>query len=1183
MSSLAVADPIDKFITRWKGSQSAERANFQSFAIELSKLLTVEAPRPSNGDDVEMNDYCFERGVTFKEADGSTSAGRIDLYKRGAFVLEAKQSRARGRNKALSMVEQTDLFGTDLLPPGKRGRRSGGLGWDNMMINARRQAEDYARALPVAHGWPPFVLVCDVGHCIEVYADFSGQGKNYAQFPDRNGFRIHLEDLRNPEIRARLKLIWENPIALDPARQSAKVTREIAARLAAVSKHLEARGHNAENVAIFLMRCLFTMFAEDVGLLPEKSFQTLLEEAARDPKQFAPMVEQLWKAMDVGDFAYAIRQSVRKFNGKLFKNAHALVLEREEIGELAAAAKYNWREVDPSIFGTLLEQALDSKERAKLGAHYTPRAYVERLVLVTVLEPLRQEWAQVQATAERFNDEGKRKEAIDVVRGFHDKLCATRVLDPACGTGNFLYVALEMMKRLEGDVLESLADLGGQEALALDRQTVDPHQFLGMELNPRAAAIAELVVWIGYLQWHFRTQSGVPNEPILKDFRNINPGVPPGAKWRGYDAVLTWDGYPEEKFEVREGVPTRVYPNARKPDWPEAEYIVGNPPFIAGQDFRRQFGDAYAEALWQVYKPMPGGADFVMYWWDRAAGLVAAGSAKRFGLVTTNSITMAFSRRVVAKHLDGKEPVSLLMAIPDHPWTKVTDDSAAVRIGMTVGIAGRHEGGLREVIRESGLKTDQPEVEFKTTVGRINADLTVGSDVTAAEQLSANLGICHDGVKLHGAGFIVTPAQAEALGLGKRLGLEAHIRSYRNGRDLAGTPRGAMVIDFFGLASADVRARYPEAYQHLLQSVKPNREAVAAKSNSKDALEYARLWWIFGKPRQELRPALAGLQRFIATVDTAKHRIFQFLPSEIICDDKIVVVAADDAMNLGTLSSRIHVTWSLRAGGWLGVGNDPVYVKSRCFDPFPFPIPSDALKTRIRAVAEELDAHRKARQAEHPKLTLTQMYNALETLRAGEKFDGSDERAEAKQVEYKRIKTEALILILKELHDSLDALVFEAYGWPPSLSDEDILERLVALNKQRALAEKVGAIHWLRPDYQIPRFGSDAERARLADEKRRAAEGARPRQGALDLDDDLQEMQEGDDSRPAYPTGHELAETAAVMSALATAPAPLTIPDISRGFKQGLKVEKRVALTVLALARLGHITLSDGDRFGLRR
>ena len=288
-----------------------------------------------------------------------------------------------------------------------------------------------------------------------------------------------------------------------------------------------------------------------------------------------------------------------------------------------------------------------------------------------------------------------------------------------------------------------------------------------------------------------------------------------------------------------------------------------------------------------------------------------------------------------------------------------------------------------------------------------------------------------------------------------------------------------------------------------------------------------------------------------------------------------MAIGSDDALTLGILSSRTHVAWSLRAGGWLGVGNDSVYVKSRCFDPFPFPECSQELKERIRAVAEELDAHRKARQAEHPRLTLTQMYNVLEKLRVGEALEADDEH----------IKTEGLVLILKELHDKLDALVFEAYGWPATLTDEEILERLVALNKKRSLEEKVGNIKWLRPDYQIPRFGSDAERARLEEERRAArdTEKLRPRQGALELEYDLREMMPADASKARFPTGSELAETAAVMSALAAASGPMTVEQIARMFSQGKQVEKRVALTLLALARLGHIAMPSETTFVLRR
>jgi SAM-dependent methyltransferase len=1160
------AAAIDRFIAYWQGQEGGqERANYQLFLIGLAEALGM--PRPdAAGPNTDANQYVFERAVTFREPDGTTSTGRIDLYRRGSFVLEAKQSRQKGQAKAIP--GQSDLFVPESEPRGGRGATRA---WDVLMLNARRQAEDYAKALPTSDGWPPFLLICDVGHCIEVFADFSGQGKNYNHFPDRNSYRIYLEDLRTAETQDRLRLIWNDPQKLDPAKRSARVTREIAERLAEVSKALEKRDFPAEDVALFLMRCLFTMFAEDVELLPKASFKDLLERCAKDEKKFAPMVEQLWQAMDVGDFAFGIETKVPRFNGKLFKAAKALPLRREEIGELLVAAKADWKQVEPAIFGTLLEQALDVKERARLGAHYTPRAFVERLVVATVIEPLRADWLVALATAERLNAEKKHAEARKVIGEFHSTLCQTRVLDPACGTGNFLYVALELMKRLEGEVLEAVVSLGGQEGLSwLDRQTVDPHQFLGIEKNPRAAAIAELVVWLGYLQWHFRTRTDQPPEPILRDFKNIE----------ARDAVLDWDGAPLAQVSRVDGKTIETHPNARRPVWwtrPEDEptFIVGNPPFIGGKDLRANLGDAYTEAPWSVHDDINESADFVMYWWDRAAEIVTKKGSitRRFGFVTTNSITQVFSRRTIERHLGAKQPISLLMAIPDHPWTKMTTDDAAVRIAMTVAAAGAHEGTLREVSREAGLDSDQPEIELVDKRGIIHSDLTVGPNLAATASLKASDGVCSRGVVLHGAGFIVTPAEAIVFGLGRRKDAERRIRPYRNGRDLMARSRGVFALDLFGMTDAEVRAQYPEVYQHVLEHVKPERD-----TNRRD---YRRLnWWLFGENNPLLRRALDGLPRYIATVETSKHRVFQFLDAEILPDNMLVALASDDAIHLGVLQSRSHVTWALRAGGWLGVGNDPRYSKSRCFDPFPFPTPDRDTADEIRAIAEELDKHRKDRQAEHPSLTLTDMYNVLEKLRGGVALDDDD----------RRIKDQGLVLMLKEYHDRLDAAVARAYGWPVDLTDEQILERLVALNAERAEEEKSGRVRWLRPDYQIPRFGSPAEKARWQREQageRPDADDVHPAQGEMLMAGGASAITapiEDDAAKPKFPTNDEMAETAAVMTALLASAKPMTPTEVARHFKGGKQNERRVKLVLDALSRLGHLSSADGgESFALRR
>jgi restriction-modification enzyme MmeI-like protein len=1127
-------EAVEAFIRRWQGREGGqERANYVSFLNELIALLGLPPPDPADATH-EHNDYVFERAVR-KQKDEGDSHGRIDLYKKNSFVLEAKQSRLKGAKK---VAGQNDLFTADV-PEESRGRRGADRAWDVLMLNAKRQAEEYARALPTSHGWPPFILVCDVGHCIEVYADFSGQGKNYTQFPDRQTFRIYLEDLRIEEVRERLRKIWLAPKALDPAQASAKVTRDIAKRLAQVSLALEKKNYSAPDVAMFLMRCLFTMFAEDVGLLPEKSFKEVLEECEKNPEAFTHDVGQLWEAMDLGTWAHVLKTKVKKFNGEFFRNHAALPLGREEIGELRQAAGYTWKEVDPSIFGTLVEQALDPEERKRLGAHYTPRAYVERLVVATIIEPLREDWRNVQATAETRRASGDLKGAAAEVQTFHDKLCETRVLDPACGTGNFLYVSLELMKRLEGEVLEALLDLGGQEALrGLGSHSVDPHQFLGLEINPRAAAIAELVLWIGYLQWHFRTRGSAPEEPILRAFKNIQVK----------NAVLTWDGSPNPR--VVDGKET--YPNARRPEWPAAEFIVGNPPFIGGKDIRARLKPGEAEALWVANPQMNESADFVMYWWDRAAELLTRKGTvlRRFGLVATNSISQVFQRKVMERHLNAKKPIKLALAIPDHPWTKATDDAAAVRIAMTVGEAGSGEGLLRRVSDESALDTDLPVIEFADQTGAIHSNLTIGVDVVQCKPMQANVGLSSRGMMLFGSGFIVTPQHAVHLGLGKREGLERIIRDYRNGRDLTLRPRGVKVIDLYGLTPEDVRQNFPEVYQHILTAVKPERDINRDK-------DISSRWWLFGRTRDEIRPALVGLTRYVATVETAKHRVFQFLDESILPDNKLLIIAVDDAFRLGVLSSFIHLIWVGARGALLE--DRPVYVKSECFDPFPFPDADNIQKGKIRVIAEELDAHRKRVLTEHPHLTLTGLYNVYELLRAGIKPDGLDAHD-------RRIFDDGLVLIMKELHDKINVAVAEAYGWTTDLSDDEILTRLVALNKQRSQEERRGLVRWLRPDYQIPRFG------KTVDKQAAKEEGA---QVAAELIATVEQ-------KPTFPSG-AVEQTAAVFAALATASEPLDAKGLAAQFKRTKTTERKVGEVLASLARLGYVTSEDGKTFAMRR
>jgi len=1066
VSEQAIAD----FISRWAPSGGSEQANAQLFLSEFCALLELPVPGPATGVN-EENAYCFERKVYVPRGDGTSERRRIDLYKRGCFVLEAKQG---SEEQAASTV----IPGATRSSAARRGTRQ----WEDLMARARRQAEHYVRTLPADEGRPPFIIVADAGHCFDIYAEFSRSGGMYIPFPDAGSCRLFLKDLHDPEKRELFRAIWTDPLSLDPSRRAAKVTEHIARLLADLARSLEADGHTAEEVAAFLMRCLFSMFAEDVGLLPAQGFLHLLEQAAASPELFRHSLADLWKAMNEGSVSVALGQRLRRFNGNIFANPAVLPLSGPQIATLREAAKADWREVEPAIFGTLLERALDPHERHKLGAHYTPRAYVERLVLPTVIQPLREEWGDVQAAASLLAVQGKTSEAQKEILDFHRRLCAVRVLDPACGSGNFLYVTMEHMKRLEGEVLAEAATYGAfHQTLEAKGLTVDPHQFLGLELNPRAAHIAEMVLWIGYLQWHYRTHGEVePPEPIIRNFHNIE----------NRDAVLTcdgwayatdkdgkvitrWDGrtYKKDPVTGRDvpdecaQEPVQEFKNPRPAEWPEADFIVGNPPFIGGANKRSALGDGYFQVLCATYAALPESCDFVMYWWHKAAALVRQGKARRFGFITTNSLRQLFNRRVIAPHLEAAPPLSLAFAIPDHPWVD-SADGADVRIAMTVGVFGPMDGALARVVREEATDGLELRVTLVENSGRINADLTVGVNVAFTNPLESNQRISTRGVALHGAGFIVSSEDAQRLGLGRITGLERHIRPYRHGKDIMSVPRGVLAVDLDGLTEDQVKTTFPEVYQWIFQKVKPERDH--------NREPYRRInWWLFGRKNSELRSSLAKLPRYIVTVETAKHRVFVFLDAAILPDNMLVAIASDDAYHLGVLSSRIHVSWALAAGGRLGVGNDPRYNKTRCFETFPFPDPTPPQKERIRELGERLDAHRKARQALHAGLTMTGMYNVLEALRAGREL--TDKERESNE--------QGLVSgILLPLHDELDAAVAEAYGWPADLAEQDVLARLVALNAERAAEEAEGTIRWLRPEYQA-----------------RLAAPAKARQAKLDL------------------------------------------------------------------------------------
>ena len=601
---------------------------------------------------------------------------------------------------------------------------------------------------------------------------------------------------------------------------------------------------------------------------------------------------------------------------------------------------------------------------------------------------------------------------------------------------------------------------------------VTPAQFHGIEIKRWAKEIAELVLWIGYLQWHFRMHGKnlpVP-EPVLRDYKNIEcrdavlayDGEPELVRDKKGKPVTRWDGESmkvnavtgEQVPDESAHVPVYKYKNPRKAEWPEADFIVGNPPFIGKNRIRITLGDAYVDALRQAHPDVSETADLVFYWWNEAAEHVATGRCARFGLITTNSITQTFNRRVI--ETANTRGVSLVFAIPDHPWVD-TASGAAVRIAMTVGEATSRSGRLCLVTREWPIEDGVSGVEIEECVGRISPNLTVGALVCEAKPLTANLGISFQGIIPLGDGFKLTGDEARKFGKD----MPPVIRRYTIGRDLVQVPEERYLIDFWGLSEIEAKTRHPALYQHVLVHVKPLRDQ-NRRSSRRDN------WWLFAENAPKLRGSLSGLSRYIGTSETSKHRTFVFIPADVLADQKLRAVALDDAYYLGVLSSRIHVSWALAVGARLE--DRPVYNNTLCFEPFPFPVAIKSQQMRIRALAEELDAHRKRQQVAHSDLTITGMYNVLEKLRSGEALSAKD----------KVIHEQGLVSVLKKLHDDLDAAVFDAYGWPHDLSDEQILERLVALNAERAAEEKRGLVRWLRPEFQNPTGAKAATQEKLA-------------------------------------------------------------------------------------------------------
>ena len=937
-----------EFIEKWRKVTQTEKAVSQSHFNDLCAVLGELTPVEADPDGEE---FCFERGAR-KDSGGG---GWADVWKRGHFAWEYKSQ------------------GKDL-------------------DAAFQQLRQYALALEN----PPLLIVSDTRR-FRIHTNWTNSVSTVHEFT--------LYELDDPGTRNLLTWAFSDPERLRPEQTRQALTEQAAATFAELAQGLRDGGHDPQTVAHFVNRLVFCMFAEDVGLLPEQMFRRMLDQARLRPERFAGMARSLFAAMqDGGTVGF---EEVAWFNGGLFDDDTALPLDRPQVNAVREAAGLDWSEIDPSILGTLFERGLDPDKRSQLGAHYTDRDKIMQIVDPVIVRPWLAEWA---ATKEKLVDllgraekakttqtaSRRRQEASKQLREFLERLAVFRVLDPACGSGNFLYLALHALKDLEHRVRVEAQTLGLQPPFP----GVGPANVKGIELNPYAAELARVSVWIGEIQWMRRHGFREARDPILKPLDMIECR----------DAVLTDDG--------------------QEPEWPEADVVIGNPPFLGGKLLRSVLGDEYVEGLQRLYgERIHGDADLVCHWFDKAERLVSDGKVGRAGLVGTNSIRGGRNRSV----LDGiVERGSIFDAWSDEPWVV---DGAAVRVSL-ICFAGR----------DAGLPT-QLDGE---NAPRINADLTGASvDLTQAVRLPQNAGVAFMG-DTKGGPFDISGDQAR-----EWLQLPANpngrtnadvLKPWVNGMDLTRRPSGKWIVDYGWNMSEQETALYEAPYQWIRERVYPMRQR-----NRRAA--YRLNWWRHVEPRPGMWQELDGLSRCIVTPMVAKHRLFVWLDTRVCPDHQLIVITRDDSTTFGILHSRFHQLWSLRLG--TSLTDRPRYTPTTTFQTFPFP---EGLSPDIHA----------ADYANDPRaIAIAEAARRLVELRdrwlnPPEWVEWVDEPVAG----YPKRPVPTAIAPLRELgrrtltnlynerprwlvdaHAQLDSTVAEAFGWSTDLDDDQALGHLLELNR----------------------------------------------------------------------------------------------------------------------------------------
>lgn len=966
-----------EFIEKWRRVELKERTASQSHFIDLCRLLGLADPVAA---DPAGEWFTFEKGAS-KSGGGE---GWADVWRKDCFAWEYK-----GKRKDLDA--------------------------------AFEQLRRYAIGLEN----PPLLIVSDMD-TIRIHTNWTNTVQQVHV--------IRLEDLTDAANRDKLRACFENPEILKPAKTRQKLTEEAAAQFAGIAERLRSRGHDGMVVAHFVQRLVFCMFAEDVNLLPNKMFQRMLEGCAAAPENFELHARTLFGAMRTGGMVGF--EKVDWFNGGLFDDDAALPLNSEDLKDLLAASKLDWSDIDPSILGTLFERGLDPAKRSQLGAHYTDREKIMQIVNPVIIEPLMAEWAGVKAAAEAALEKARsasakaartraENEAQKLVSDFMEKLAGFRVLDPACGSGNFLYLSLLALKDIEHRAqLEA-------EAMGLPRgfPRTGPENVLGIELNPYAAELARASVWIGEIQWMRRNGFEASRNPVLRSLNNIECR----------DAVLKVDG--------------------KRADWPMADVVVGNPPFL-GSKFHRKgrpatttspamkgLGDEYVDKLYAAYSgSVPASADFVSYWFAQAGRAAEARRLTAIGLIATKSIGKGASNRPLADILDRTE-FRIFSASRNEPWVV---DGAEVRVAVVCASRAPTQFSLDGAVS-----------------GPINSDLTSGLDLTGARPIAQNKGVVFQGVKTNGPfeleGDFARSLLHEPLNPnGKPNSLV--VRPFVGNDDVTMRDCDRWIIDFTQFPDREDAALFELPFRWVQQEVTRNRQArEVGKATEVERLEK---FWLMQRPRTKLRTAASGLSRVIAVPETSEHLIFRFFPSTQVFSGSVFAVCRDDEVTFGILSSRLHSTWAKAHGNKLGVGNQGRYNATRTFQTFPFP---EGLTPNIPAAEYADDPRAKkiaAAAARLNELRENWLNPADLVVRVPEVVPGYPDRILPKDAAAEAIlKKRTLTNLYNErpawlahAHAELDEAVAEAYGWGEdwragTLTEDEILARLFRLNQERAAAQ----------------------------------------------------------------------------------------------------------------------------------